>query len=102
MSSNAWLNALGSKDLSQMDVQACWETNSPLKRIPHPHFDPEVTKRCKDAGVETLTQYGAGRRQAQRAPAYGRKANVGFRQSPIWVTWRLVINARRGHLRQVD
>ncbi|KAF6753600.1 Sec63 Brl domain-containing protein [Ephemerocybe angulata] len=52
MSSNAWLNALGAMDLSQMCVQAMWETDSPLKQIPH--FEPEVIKRCKDAGVESV------------------------------------------------
>jgi pre-mRNA-splicing helicase BRR2 len=40
MSSNAWLNAVGAMDLSQMCVQAMWETDSPLKQIPH--FEPEV------------------------------------------------------------
>ncbi|KAG8216298.1 putative RNA helicase [Butyriboletus roseoflavus] len=52
MSSNAWLSALGAMDLSQMCVQAMWETDSPLKQIPH--FEPEVIKRCKDAGVESV------------------------------------------------
>ncbi|KAF9504269.1 hypothetical protein BS47DRAFT_1355400 [Hydnum rufescens UP504] len=52
MSSNAYLNALGAMDLSQMCVQAMWETDSPLKQIPH--FDPDVVKRCQDAGVESV------------------------------------------------
>ncbi|KAF8631115.1 hypothetical protein AX17_005160 [Amanita inopinata Kibby_2008] len=52
MSSNAWLNALGAMDLSQMCVQAMWETESPLKQVPH--FEPEVVKRCKEAGIESV------------------------------------------------
>ncbi|KAF9474450.1 Sec63-domain-containing protein [Pholiota conissans] len=52
MSSNAWLNALGAMDLSQMCVQAMWETDSPLKQIPH--FESDVIKRCKDAGIESV------------------------------------------------
>ncbi|KIM35850.1 hypothetical protein M413DRAFT_449581 [Hebeloma cylindrosporum] len=52
MSSNAWLNALGAMDLSQMCVQAMWETDSPLKQIPH--FEPDVVKRCKDAGIASV------------------------------------------------
>lgn len=41
MSSNAWLGALGAMDLSQMCVQGMWETDSPLKQIPH--FDQNVS-----------------------------------------------------------
>ncbi|OSX63730.1 hypothetical protein POSPLADRAFT_1055810 [Postia placenta MAD-698-R-SB12] len=52
MSSNAWLNALGAMDLSQMCVQACWDTDSPLKQIPH--FEPDVMQRCKEAGIESV------------------------------------------------
>ncbi|KAL4073668.1 putative RNA helicase [Scleroderma citrinum] len=52
MSSNAWLNALGAMDLSQMCVQAMWETDSPLKQIPH--FGAEVIQRCKEAGIESV------------------------------------------------
>ncbi|KAF7797360.1 hypothetical protein EIP86_008555 [Pleurotus ostreatoroseus] len=52
MSSNAWLNALGAMDLSQMCVQACWDSDSPLKQIPH--FEPDVIKRCKEAGAESV------------------------------------------------
>jgi pre-mRNA-splicing helicase BRR2 len=52
MSSNAWLNALGAMDLSQMCVQAMWETESPLKQIPH--FDSDVIKRCKETGIDSV------------------------------------------------
>ncbi|TFK49242.1 putative RNA helicase [Heliocybe sulcata] len=52
LSSNAWLNALRAMDLSQMCVQAMWETDSPLKQIPH--FEPDVITRCKEAGVESV------------------------------------------------
>jgi len=52
LSSNAWLNALGAMDLSQMCVQAMWETDSPLKQIPH--FDSDVIKRCKEARIESV------------------------------------------------
>ncbi len=41
MSSNAYLNATGAMDLSQMCVQGVWETDSPLKQIPH--FDLNVS-----------------------------------------------------------
>lgn len=52
MSSNAYLSALGAMDLSQMCVQAMWETDSPLKQIPH--FDAETVARCKQANVDSV------------------------------------------------
>jgi len=52
MSSNAYLNATGAMDLSQMCVQGVWEADSPLKQIPH--FDLNIIRRCNDAGIETL------------------------------------------------
>ncbi|KIM78188.1 hypothetical protein PILCRDRAFT_824660 [Piloderma croceum F 1598] len=52
MSSNAWLNATRAMDLSQMCVQAMWDTESPLKQVPH--FEPDVIKRCKEANVESV------------------------------------------------
>lgn len=41
MSSNAWLNATRAMDLSQMCVQAMWDTESPLKQVPH--FESDVS-----------------------------------------------------------
>jgi len=35
-----------------MCVQAVWETDSPLKQIPH--FEPEVVSRCKEAGIDSV------------------------------------------------
>jgi len=52
MSSNAWLNATRAMDLSQMCVQAMWDTESPLKQIPH--FEADVLKRCKEAKIESV------------------------------------------------
>ena len=43
MSSNASLGALGAMDLSQMCVQDVWDSDSPLKQVPH--FDNEVRGR---------------------------------------------------------
>ena len=52
MSSNSYLNALGAMDLSQMCVQAVWDSDSALRQIPY--FDSDVISRCQDAGVTTV------------------------------------------------
>ncbi|CEL57890.1 pre-mRNA-splicing helicase BRR2 [Rhizoctonia solani AG-1 IB] len=52
LSSGGRMNATNAMDLSQMCVQAVWESDSPLKQIPH--FDAETIKRCKAAGVEAV------------------------------------------------
>jgi pre-mRNA-splicing helicase BRR2 len=52
MASNTFLNVLGAMDLAQMCVQGAWESDSPLKQIPH--FEPEVVKRCKAAGIQSV------------------------------------------------
>jgi pre-mRNA-splicing helicase BRR2 len=52
MSSNSFLNALGAMDLSQMCVQAVWDSDSALRQIPY--FEQDVISRCRAAGVETV------------------------------------------------
>jgi pre-mRNA-splicing helicase BRR2 len=52
MSSNAYLNAIGAMELSQMCVQAVWDSDSPLKQIPG--FTSEVIKRCEVNNVKSV------------------------------------------------
>ncbi|KDE06013.1 pre-mRNA splicing factor [Microbotryum lychnidis-dioicae p1A1 Lamole] len=52
MSSNAYLNALGAMELSQMCVQGMWDSDSPLKQIPG--FTKEVIDRCSKADVRSV------------------------------------------------
>lgn len=52
MSSNAFINALGAMELSQMCVQAMWDSDSPLKQIPG--FTAEVIQRCTKADVRSV------------------------------------------------
>jgi pre-mRNA-splicing helicase BRR2 len=53
ISSNGWLSpALSTMELSQMSVQAIWDSDSPLKQIPY--FTSDIIKRCEDNGVESV------------------------------------------------
>lgn len=52
MASNTFLNVLGAMDLAQMCVQGAWESDSPLKQIPH--FEPDVVRRCKVSGIQSV------------------------------------------------
>ena len=49
MSSGAFLNAIVAMELSHMCVQAVWDTDSPLRQVPH--FTPEHIARCKLRGI---------------------------------------------------
>lgn len=40
------------QDLSQMTVQAVWNTDSALRQIPH--FSAAVVGRCKESGVDSV------------------------------------------------
>ena len=54
MSSEGFLNTTNAMELSQMCVQAQWDRDSVLKQVPY--FTDEVIARCKEAGVEEVTQ----------------------------------------------
>mmetsp|Transcript_2687 Transcript_2687/g.8111 ORF Transcript_2687/g.8111 Transcript_2687/m.8111 type:complete len:460 (+) Transcript_2687:3-1382(+) len=57
LSSNGWLRpALAAMELSQMLVQARWNTDSPLLQIPH--FNKEIVARCNAAGVKRVEDIG--------------------------------------------
>jgi pre-mRNA-splicing helicase BRR2 len=52
MSSSGYASALKAMDMTQMVVQAIWDTDSPLRQIPG--FTKEIVARCKAAGVESV------------------------------------------------
>ncbi|AET38994.1 ATP-dependent RNA helicase BRR2 Ecym_3516 [Eremothecium cymbalariae DBVPG len=52
LSGDGRLNVTTAIDLSQMLVQGCWDTDSPLKQIPY--FDSEILQKCADHKVETV------------------------------------------------
>lgn len=63
MSSNAWLNATRAMDLSQMCVQAMWDTESPLKQIPH--FEPDVSFLSRFLGSNQFSNFILGHQTLQ-------------------------------------
>jgi pre-mRNA-splicing helicase BRR2 len=56
MSSNAYLNAIVAMELSQMCVQAVWDSDSPLRQVPH--FTSDIIERCKAKGLEDVYALG--------------------------------------------
>lgn len=52
MSSEGYLNAMKAMDMTQMVVQAVWDSDSPLRQIPH--FTLPVLERCKQHNVENV------------------------------------------------
>ncbi|KAF8761911.1 Sec63 protein [Rhizoctonia solani] len=87
LSSGGRMNATNAMDLSQMCVQAVWESDSPLKQIPH--FDAETIKRCKAGCGGRVRCDGDGRRSAERGAADGCQANVSreYMRSGIVADW---------------
>ena len=45
-------HASAAMELAQMIVQAMWDSESPLKQLPHVGAD--ALKRCKDAGIASI------------------------------------------------
>jgi len=52
MSSEGYINALKAMDMTQMVIQAVWDSDSHLKQIPH--FSSAVTQRCTEAEVTSV------------------------------------------------
>ncbi|KAL8850716.1 MAG: hypothetical protein Q9221_004364 [Calogaya cf. arnoldii] len=55
LSSEGHLNAMNAMEMSQMIVQAMWDSDSPLKQIPH--FSDDVIKVANKAGVKDIMEF---------------------------------------------
>ena len=55
LSSEGHLNAMNAMEMSQMVVQAMWDSDSPLKQIPH--FSDDVIKAANKAGVKDIMEF---------------------------------------------
>ncbi|KAL8902093.1 MAG: hypothetical protein Q9192_000160 [Flavoplaca navasiana] len=55
LSSEGHLNAMNAMEMSQMIVQAMWDSDSPLKQIPH--FSDEVIKVANKSGVKDIMEF---------------------------------------------
>ena len=54
LSTEGFVNAVNAIEMSQMCIQALWDSDSPLKQLPF--FDDEMIARCIEAGVEDIAQ----------------------------------------------
>ncbi|AGO13973.1 AaceriAGR113Wp [[Ashbya] aceris (nom. inval.)] len=52
LSGDGRLSATTAMDLSQMLIQGCWDTDSPLVQVPA--FDKDILKKCAEYKVETV------------------------------------------------
>ncbi|KAF2099454.1 pre-mRNA splicing helicase [Rhizodiscina lignyota] len=55
LSSEGHLNVMKVMEMSQMVVQAMWDTESPLKQIPH--FDDQLVRIARKAGIHDVLEF---------------------------------------------
>lgn len=55
LSSEGHLNTILAMEMSQMVVQGMWDSDSPLKQVPH--FTPEAIEVAKEAGINDISEF---------------------------------------------